>query len=253
MVDARRLLILACSQRKRPDAGDLPAIDRYDGPAFRVVRRYLRQCPTGTLGLDVYILSAAYGLIPSSHPTTYYDQKMAPRRAAELHDEMRNRLLNLLGAGYTSLCLAMSEVYLLALNGWAGHVPQETQVVLTKGPQGAKLAQLKRWLWADTPDNAGSKQSEPQQREYARIRGVEIRLTAAHVLELARQALAEGRGNPDNYQAWYVLVDGQRVAPKWLVSQLTGLPVSSFHAQEAWRVCKLLGVQVCSDEAKEAR
>jgi len=32
-----RLLILSCSQRKRPDSGLLPAIERYDGPVFRVV------------------------------------------------------------------------------------------------------------------------------------------------------------------------------------------------------------------------
>jgi hypothetical protein len=38
-----RMLILACSRRKRPDEGLLPAIERYDGPAFRVLRRFLRK------------------------------------------------------------------------------------------------------------------------------------------------------------------------------------------------------------------
>lgn len=33
---SKRLLILACSQRKRPDPGLLPAIERYDGPQFQV-------------------------------------------------------------------------------------------------------------------------------------------------------------------------------------------------------------------------
>jgi hypothetical protein len=41
----RRMLILACSRRKRPDEGLLPAIERYDGPAFRMVRRFLREMP----------------------------------------------------------------------------------------------------------------------------------------------------------------------------------------------------------------
>ncbi|MFN8458221.1 MAG: hypothetical protein U0401_26815 [Anaerolineae bacterium] len=31
---SKRLLILACSQRKRPDPGLLPAIERYDGGSF---------------------------------------------------------------------------------------------------------------------------------------------------------------------------------------------------------------------------
>jgi hypothetical protein len=39
------MLILACSRRKRPDEGLLPAIERYDGPAFRVLRRFLREMP----------------------------------------------------------------------------------------------------------------------------------------------------------------------------------------------------------------
>jgi hypothetical protein len=39
------MLILACSRRKRPDEGLLPAIEPYDGPAFRMVRRFLREMP----------------------------------------------------------------------------------------------------------------------------------------------------------------------------------------------------------------
>ena len=39
------MLILACSRRKRPDEGLLPAIERYDGPTFCVLRRFLREVP----------------------------------------------------------------------------------------------------------------------------------------------------------------------------------------------------------------
>ena len=58
-----RLLILSCSQRKAPAKGRLPAIDRYDGPAFRVLRKYLREGPAEVP--TVLILSAKYGLIES--------------------------------------------------------------------------------------------------------------------------------------------------------------------------------------------
>ena len=37
-VSGRLLLIMSCSQRKRPDLGLLPAIERYDGGHFRVLR-----------------------------------------------------------------------------------------------------------------------------------------------------------------------------------------------------------------------
>jgi hypothetical protein len=63
MASDHRLLILSCSQRKRPDAILLPALERYDGPMFRVLRKFLRENPSKELHPDVYILSAQFGLI----------------------------------------------------------------------------------------------------------------------------------------------------------------------------------------------
>ena len=45
MTADHRLLILSCSQRKRPDRVLLPALERYDGPVFRMLRKFLRSCP----------------------------------------------------------------------------------------------------------------------------------------------------------------------------------------------------------------
>ena len=56
-----RLLIMACSARKRATEDLLPAIDRYDGPAFRVLRKYLSHAERP--GLTVMILSAKYCLL----------------------------------------------------------------------------------------------------------------------------------------------------------------------------------------------
>src|SRR5438128_9858454 len=82
----QRLLILACSQRKRPYASLLPAIERYDGPAFRVLRRYRRL--TEDKGLIVYILSAEYGLIPASKQIPTYDRRMDSKRADKLREDV---------------------------------------------------------------------------------------------------------------------------------------------------------------------
>lgn len=76
------MLILACSQRKRPDEELLPAVERYDGPAFRILRRFLRERPSQAP--DVLILSAEHGLIPHDLPIALYDRKMTPARAREL-------------------------------------------------------------------------------------------------------------------------------------------------------------------------
>lgn len=41
--ERRYLLILACSQRKRVDAGLLPAIEHYDGVNFRAIHKAKRE------------------------------------------------------------------------------------------------------------------------------------------------------------------------------------------------------------------
>jgi hypothetical protein len=76
------MLVLACSRRKRPDEGFLPAIERYEGPAFRVLRRFLRERPAGAP--DVLILSAEHGLIAYDLPIATYDREMTPARARDL-------------------------------------------------------------------------------------------------------------------------------------------------------------------------
>jgi hypothetical protein len=64
------------------------------------------------------------------------------------------------------------------------------------------------------------------------------------VLETACQALSSQSKNATCYQSWYVEVGMVRVSPKWIVSQLTGLPVGSFHTSDARRVLQQLGISV---------
>lgn len=76
------MLIMACSRSKRSDHGTLPAIERYDGPAFRVLRRYLRE--SASEAPDIFILSAEHGLISHDLPIANYDTQMTLARAGEL-------------------------------------------------------------------------------------------------------------------------------------------------------------------------
>lgn len=71
---ARRLLILKCSARKRGVEEPIPAIERYDGPLWQVLRSFLREQPLFATDIDIYVLSAAFGLIPASQPIVWYDQ-----------------------------------------------------------------------------------------------------------------------------------------------------------------------------------
>jgi hypothetical protein len=149
MASGRRLLILSCSQRKRPDPGLLPAIKRYDGPAFWVLRHFLREQPDCSQHLDVFILSAYYGLIQAYHPIIEYNQVMTPSRAIELHDEVLASFASLFRIDYTDLCLAMSKKYLKALEGWPTLLRSDVRSTIVSGSQGTRLTQLKHWLWQE--------------------------------------------------------------------------------------------------------
>ena len=129
MNDKRRLLILSCSQRKHPSQEPLPAIERYNGPLFLVLRRFLRECQCQARLLDVYILSAAYGLIPGDFPTAWYDRKMDTSRAVELQLQVNTTFSDLLCNNYASICFVLGKTYLKAFEGTQDLIPAHTESI----------------------------------------------------------------------------------------------------------------------------
>jgi hypothetical protein len=138
----RRLLLLSCSQRKLDTPGKIPALRRYDGPAFQVVRRYLRE--TGDSELQVHVISAEYGVIAANHRIANYDRKMDAGRAAELRERSLARLHGVLRArSYGEVFVCTSRTYLGAL---AGIEDLHDHVKFAALGQGKKLASLRKWL-----------------------------------------------------------------------------------------------------------
>ena len=138
-----RALLLACSQRKTPAAGVLPAIDRYDGPAFRVLRRYLRA--TQDRDLIVYVLSAEFGLIPSERLIPSYDRRMTDERASELAPAVARELRSALQTTTPAeLFISVGNNYAPALAAWQ---PGSIDVHFAAPGPGRKLRSLKRWLY----------------------------------------------------------------------------------------------------------
>jgi hypothetical protein len=240
--NSRSLLVLSCSQRKRPDSNLLPASERYDGPTFRVLRRFLKEQPLAPL--DIFILSAKFGFIPHNRPIPNYDLRMTQLRALELQPIVIRELKRISSSqSYEKLFICAGRDYLQALDGYDKLITPDLTVKIAEGGLGQKLADLHNWLYGKPPDRHSSPPvSTPKGR--AVIRGIEVSMTPAQVFDIARCALANRQGEPVNYQSWYVLVDEQRVSPKWLVSQLTGLPVSNFQAREARNVLQYLGIGV---------
>lgn len=242
MNESRNLLIIACSKRKRIDPEPLPAIARYDGPTFRVVRRFLRQQRPEPP--DIYVLSAQFGLIVRDCPIPYYDSRMTQQRARELQPKTIAKLERILECRpYQELCICAGRDYFKALDGYDRLIPSSLDVQIPTGSLGNKLVKLHTWLYGQPPElhpNYSTKASVGK----ARLKGVEVEMTPEQVFDVARQALLEGKGNPTAYQSWYVLVDEQQISTKWLVSQLTGLAVSQFHSSAARRMLTQLGIEV---------
>jgi hypothetical protein len=244
----KRYILLGCTKNKRSDEGLLPAIERYDGPNFRVLRRFLRDHPEAARNLSVFVLSAEFGLISGDRPIHDYDHRMTWARAEELRPQVLDALKSQFGHEQPELFILLGAIYLAAVQGIEAIMPPDAKIIQAKGAQGVKARQLKQWLYGTTFDAASAKSqlSSPHIKPsgHATIRSYPISLTPAQILDCGRQALRLGIGQPYNYRSWYVLLDGQKVGPKWLVSQITGIPVSEFVSSEARRVLTNLGVEV---------
>lgn len=140
----RALLILACSATKVAYGGpEVPAITRYDGPAWRVLRKALRERPELAEQLTAAALSARYGLVRADHPIAYYDQRMTPARAAELGRDMRDQLALPAWRGpWDAVLVNVGADYRPALP----ELPWPA--TWAQGTIGERLAQLKAWLSA---------------------------------------------------------------------------------------------------------
>lgn len=244
---SRRLLILMCSDRKRGDTELLPALERYDGPLWQVLRVFLREQPLFAAQLDVYVLSAAFGLVPASQDVPWYDQKMIPGRAAELRSSALATFHRLMIEGYEHVCLGLSQAYLPAMSGWEELVPGGTVVTIADGPIGTKKGQVRAWLEGRTWQQAEQPErfvAHETPRGEVVVAGVHLRMTRDEVLERARVALSTDGLGADRFRDWYVLVDGRAVSAKWLTSVLSGRPTSAFDAGAARRALLALGVDV---------
>ncbi len=140
-----RLLLIACSQRKNPAKGLLPALGRYDGPAFRVLRKYLRE--TEGSGPVVAIISAKYGLIASGRRIPDYDCRLSARSAHALRPRVLKAARHLLTSrSWRSIGICAGKEYQIALQGLSDLIPEGVGIDVIRGGQGPRLTALRDWL-----------------------------------------------------------------------------------------------------------
>jgi len=106
--EKKYLLILSCSKIKKKSS-NIPAIDLYDGPFYRVIRKNKPK------NLDIMILSAKYGLIRHDEKISHYEQIMTPNRARELASNVSAKLKKELKKDYDYIAINLGKTYTLAL------------------------------------------------------------------------------------------------------------------------------------------
>jgi len=149
----RKLLLIACSNRKVRAKGLLPAIERYDGVMYRVIRKAMREgyFPPN---VDIKILSAQYGLIDAETRIAYYDRKIDRKRAIELRPQVLRDLKKAFqGSEYSEVFINLGKTYLLAINGLREMAGHNVQIESACGGIGSKSKRMKQWLLS-TDDHA---------------------------------------------------------------------------------------------------
>ncbi len=139
-----RLLIISCAKDKVDKDRTMPAYKRYDGPLYRMLRRYIHDFGNND-GLDIMILSAKYGLISPSKMIKDYEQRMTPERAKELAPSCSQVLDELnMKKKYETVIVNLGTEYLPAVQD-ALRV-QTVPVIYIRGRSGERLHEVKKWI-----------------------------------------------------------------------------------------------------------
>jgi len=144
------LLLISCSASKRQDGGLLPAMERYTGIVYDLVRQARRE-GAWPAGVRVQIVSAEYGLIDENFLLPFYDRLMTEERGRELQPTVGARLDALLRkTPVQEVYINMGKNYRLTLA--ASHeitrLCKEGRVRVAPGGIGVKRKSTREWLYS---------------------------------------------------------------------------------------------------------
>ena len=137
----KSLLILGCSATKRATPEPLAAVERYDGPLFRVLRGWMARTPDWRVRLNVAVLSAKFGLISGDSTVGDYDQRMTAAKALGLRWGLEGDLRFYWPGPYASVYVSLGATYRIALPD-----PLPWPAQFAQGGIGVRQRELKAWL-----------------------------------------------------------------------------------------------------------
>jgi hypothetical protein len=236
-----RTLILSCSQSKKFDQNDLPAIERYDGPAFRLLRRYLNRSHED---LEIYILSAKFGLIKHQTSIPYYEQKLRSDGIEELKEQISMQFFFSETQERKPFFINLGKTYLQVFEPVFEGLVKNPNTTFASGSSGKRLAEMYDWLYGEK-SALRNEQAKIKLEKEVFIQGVRLDTTEKEIRVIVQKELRQnGMKEMQNFQSWFVPIDDLKVSPKWLISRLTDLPVGRFHSDQARKVLQKLSIKV---------
>lgn len=143
------LLLISCSQRKIETETLLPAIERYDGPVYRCLRKYRDTFNGFPNNLRILILSAKYRLIMPETEIDAYDFKMTADHAEVIGATVQSHLTqcfqfyNIAYGGMDEVFLNLGKTYMQTLDGFHW---ETTRTLEASGGIGQRVQQMRKWL-----------------------------------------------------------------------------------------------------------
>lgn len=139
---AGHLLILGCSSKKNTNLGKAPAFEVYDGPNYRVLRKYLRENGWPP-GLMIKIISTKHKIIDATTLIEPYDERLDRKKAEKMRPEIMKNLQKL--EVPESVFINMGKDYLPAISCITTLFGSD-KIVYADGGIGQKLHAMKKWL-----------------------------------------------------------------------------------------------------------
>ncbi len=140
------LLIISCSNKKSKADGLLPAIERYTGAWYEVIKK-LRREKRLPVNLDIVIISAKYGFLKSNEPIEYYDLIMTKERAEELNPKILSSFESLLSnIDYEAVFINLGNDYMPSITGLESIISHDTKLYYAKGRVGERKKRMKEWI-----------------------------------------------------------------------------------------------------------
>jgi len=139
------LIIVSCSKKKKNLGKNVPAIELYDGPVFKILRKFstLKKFDR----LDILIISAKYGVLKYTDKINYYDEKMNQSKAKVMKPQIMKKISDFLAVNnYEEIFINLGKNYSVSIEGLENLVDSSCKIIYAKGRIGERLKQTKEWL-----------------------------------------------------------------------------------------------------------